>query len=732
MNNLANMFVIESHRESSRVISRSLWITFGFIIWTSTVWINEANAQPWRAEPSMQTGQLPTAPLNTENVRVWQRVAEADDGSAEQKIPQYHRAGQQWGLYAARIPMAWEITMGSSDVRVLLQDQWWGPSSNGTIIPYGITTGIGLNPSNGETGSGRGDLVMKIRQKQSDGSFAILDDALQNSGPNGNILVFEKFDASTQTWVQELGAATGTEYSLRLSNYGHGVQCLSIMASALNAKGMIGVAPGCSYMLGDGDLKAPLLYDFDPTVIGMQTAHVVSSQTSLDWGHQLKQSSYIAVGAGNLIGASHFQYYDGLSNETIYKGCIPVEKRVDVGAWLDTRSIKAGVWNDGILIRDNSNVGITKECTTFDRRRIDLAKTNLSSPYYYWHQQKYPPATLETPSNIQYKTSGTCGTNGDIADGCYRMLGLPLGFPGTEHVDVFKYVDVVVPSSILCEGSGELYKQHETAQSYVIPFLNGIIALMRSVDITGGVNVTSELYPYTYGTACNEEFMAARPIYTNSKLQTTNKTVTRCELHRRGRDIITFTARKVPNKDYKYTVQEGDPMRRSWVYNNGYGLVDAYRCVANSIPAKGKNIYGNNDQLDFANGTEIGGKKYLHLGAWGRFDNAYDNNSLLFDTPAYGFVPEGFGAEVSCGKTVIGSSVYTVGTGNVACIDGIVESYTGGSIKTVANTNGRILFSGYFKSTGVIEGNLSLGDVVIRTGKIKLVPSTGMECRICT
>ncbi|NQW29861.1 MAG: hypothetical protein HQ472_05050 [Ignavibacteria bacterium] len=688
----------------------------------------------------MKTGQLSTE-WGTEATRVYIKQRRDDNGTI---IPSYHRMGLQWGLYAARIPMAWEITMGSSDVRVLVADDATAPyNSNDEPVPsYGFTSGVGLNmDATHEVNTmgnldGREDLVMNIHRLQTDGSYVTIEDEAQNSSQNGNIHVFEKFE--NERWVPDVGQNLNNQpnlsgnYIVRMSaTDNHAVQCLSIMACASNGKGMVGIAPNCKYFISSLS-KNPLSLDLDPSSPGLQLPHIYSASSEYA-PFSMSQNAFPVVTPTHR-GAFQFRKtvtsYDPLC---LYKPSINFDKRMNVSAWQDTRTVVASTWNDGVVVNTTAVDGVDPDCASFDRE-INLFKSYFdnspSTPKYsFWHQKPELQGTTATPSNVLYEASSSCGIAQDESEGCYRLK--LLGNLNTPQAWA-QHPDIVVPSSILCEGTGETYKQHLADQSYVLPFVNGVFALMRSVDVTGGVNLSTETLLATdiQISGCYNDYYSANPVLVNTRLQTENKIVWKNELHRRMRDVMTFTARKVPNPTYTYTTQIGDPMKRSWSYNYGYGLVDAYRCVAQSIPAKGQNIYGNNDQINFTNGTTINGKKYVLFGAWGRSAGSFENNKLLFDSPAFGFTPTGEDSHLSFGKTILGSNTYTVGIDNVLCIDGIVQFDYNGTITTTSNTNGRIMFSGFLQGSGSIVGNLTLGDVVFKSGTIQFSPTSNEECKV--
>lgn len=689
----------------------------------------------------MKTGQLSTE-WGTEATRVYIKQRRDDNGSI---IPSYHRAGLQWGLYAARIPMAWEVTMGNSEVRVLIADAATEPSyTNDELDPsYGFTSGVGLNMdasqevnTMGNLG-GREDLVMNIHRLQTDGSYVTIEDEAQNSSQDGNIHVFEKMENGR--WVPDVGqdihnqSNQSENFTVRMSaTNNHAVQCLSIMACQSNGKGMVGIAPNCKYFISSYS-KNPLTLDLDPSSPGLQLAHIYSASSEFST-FPMSQNSFPVVTPTHVGALQVKKILTEKDPYCLYKPSINFDKRMDVSAWQDTRSVVGSTWNDGVVVNTTAVDGVDPDCASFDRE-INLFKSyfdnNPNTPKYsFWHQKPELQGTTATPSNVLYEASSSCGVTQEESEGCYRLKLL-------ENLNSAQawaqHPDIVVPSSILCEGTGETYKQHLADQSYVLPFVNGVFALMRSVDLTGGVNLSTETLLATdiQISGCYNDYYSANPVLVNTALQTENTIVWKNELHRRMRDVMTFTARKVPNPTYTYSVQTGDPMKRSWSYNYGYGLIDAYRCIAQSIPAKGLNSYGNNDQINFTNGTIINGKKYVHFGAWGRYPDSFENNKVLFDSPAFGFTPTGEGSHLSFGKTILGSNTYTVGTDNVLCIDGIVEFTSNGTLSTTINTNGRIMFSGYLQgSNGALNGNLTLGDVVFKGGVVNFSPQSGEECKV--
>lgn len=654
--------------------------------------------------------------------------ASVAEGAGNHVFPAYHSQGIQWGLYQARIPMAWEITTGNPDVFVLVEQNWISPDAEA----YGQTNGVGLSSTNTQNnGDGRADLVMRLYRKQTDGLFQLMEDVSQNSSNTGNILVYEEFENASQEWIPSTGQLTNGSglgnITLRLSDYGHGLGTLSILAARHNGKGMLGIAPGCSYLLRSGSNTAPFggnAIDCNPTAPGVQMPHIVVANHYEPMSGVVNQSVFPAV---HNLSFYPYQYTPHLTDDD----CFPITNRRDQTAWLDTRAILAGVYNDGEL-------KVSAPCTNFDKR-ISLGKTYFSDNsdgddqqyYYYWDGTQLPQGSTLTPNNVLYKPATNCGTSWTETENCYQISS-PVEIRDNIGGEWSQYPDVVVPSDLFFEVNGEYYVQQQTDQSYVIAFVNGILALMRSVDVTGGINLTSQ----TLGSRPSNDGISvcSNPltVYTNTNLGVTNQYCTPAELTRRMRDVLTFTARQVPNSNYTYTKQVGDVLQRAWALNTGYGMVDAYRSVAHSIPAKGAYSYSGSEAIDFTNATTINSRQFIHLGAWGR--NVEGSRQLLFDNQAFGFTPAGQPSTIQVGRTTIGSGVFTVGSSNTLCIDGELELDPNATLKSASNTDGRIMVSGYLSPNGEVggrlEGNLTIGDLVVRSCTVTCSPSSNQACRL--
>jgi len=678
--------------------------------------VDKADAQTWRSEPSMVLGQLPIQ-WGTEAEKIWRMKRESEEPTYTAR-PSYHRWGAQWGLFAAKVPMAWEITMGDPSVNVLVMDV----VVSTTDTEYGKAGGVGRSGLFAGFTGGREDLVNVIHQQSSPGGpWSILDSENENSSASGNIHVWETYNATTGTWEQSPGSllpsSTSDRYahtSYRLSQKGgagHGLNVMSVMASPHNGKGMLGIAPGATYQQisrGSGTASG---YDFRPDIEGQQPAHVINASTD-----EILAGTW---GTPALLVAKPIDY--AVPKLATTPTPDDPNKRINLSAWLDTRTVRVGLWHDGVKYDETTTTPPIPTCLPSFDRTIDVKKYqeggwdhNGTMQYAFWHQVPQSQGTQTTSSQALYETSNDCGTTEGNGP-CWRLRVTTHSIPGTSQM-----VDVVVPSDIFCEtgnGTSEWFK-NDDAESFRLPFVNGIAALMRSVDLTGGVNIVEETVHAGFSTM---------QVTKNLNLGTANKYVSKYETHRRMRDIITFTAKKVANPDWTYTVQDGDPMRRSYSWNYGYGLVDAYRCVAQSIPAKGLAVYNaGTPSIDFANGTTVNGRKLVHFGAYGRDDLGAP--ARLFDNPVSGYIPPNAPLNISAGKTEVSNVTLAVGTGNTLVIDGILTGVNG-KVQTTAAQDGRIMMSGYLDGVN-LEGTLTIGDLDMASGTVTFKPATGATSHI--
>jgi len=239
------------------------------------------------------------------------------------------------------------------------------------------------------------------------------------------------------------------------------------------------------------------------------------------------------------------------------------------------------------------------------------------------------------------------------------------------------------------------------------PYVGGIVGLMRTVDENLGVTFTHD---------------------GNGNL--TNG----ADIQRKAYDILTFTAKKITdfnnmsssgnyttkNEDgsdfhYDYIFQANDPLKRWWAQRVGFGEVNAYRAVAQSIPHSNElHSYTTSQSLDFSSGFHTGTNYVMHFGAF----NSGGYNVLDHVNGGGGSIPTDAHAYNNQGETLINgtsATTLTVGSNDILAIDGIVKQTTATyNNKVVTSGTGKILATGMVQDVG-LEGLMRVSDLVINS-----------------
>ncbi|MBI3260476.1 MAG: T9SS type A sorting domain-containing protein [Ignavibacteriae bacterium] len=289
------------------------------------------------------------------------------------------------------------------------------------------------------------------------------------------------------------------------------------------------------------------------------------------------------------------------------------------------------------------------------------------------------------------------------------------------------------------------------------------------INISGVSNATAIVSGITGLMLSANKFMGV-PLDGNSK------PINGKDVQRKAYDILTFTAKKIPdfqnfstdiqtdilssmksfNSDenldgskiqYNYKTQWNDNLKRSWAQRMGFGLVDAYRAVAHSIMQKGAYEYNlsgstsltfNADNagdargytLPAANGTPYGGRKAMHFGSKVK-EGTGDFEMPLFRGPSTGndgelnvlewggvSLPGEFHNNQGVTKitsTNLAQNYLEVPPGCILAIDGIIFSdqpQYNHYIRTSSTNSSIIEMEGMIKDIE-LHGNLRIGDVIL-------------------
>jgi hypothetical protein len=267
------------------------------------------------------------------------------------------------------------------------------------------------------------------------------------------------------------------------------------------------------------------------------------------------------------------------------------------------------------------------------------------------------------------------------------------------------HIDLVAPGEgvmVLEAGDDKLYNPNVAGTSLSSPEVAGVVGLMMSVQ--KGLGQTGR------------------------------------NVQKKAYDVLTFTADKVQDIDnittglpkpstFNYTLESNDPLHRSWEQRMGFGKVNAYRAVANSIPCIANYSYSTSTDLTttFTTGNcqNEDGKYLMHMGAWKDATyHWYDytqvsgvwmggGNIIPNQSPAW--------PHYNQGKTYLSGStatVLTVGTNDILAIDGLLEGDGAANHKITPTSSGggKILITGYLQDVEVdatASGPVKIDDLII-------------------
>ncbi|NQW29927.1 MAG: T9SS type A sorting domain-containing protein [Ignavibacteria bacterium] len=312
-------------------------------------------------------------------------------------------------------------------------------------------------------------------------------------------------------------------------------------------------------------------------------------------------------------------------------------------------------------------------------------------------------------------------------------------------------IDVVTPINRIGAkyGNGSsFYADFESGNSRSVPQVGGIVGLMMAVhERLGrtGYDVHRRVYDIVTFTADKildqglsntvAQTMAANtdpnPYSRRAKLGDETLPVREYGIPNQGfvdwySGLLTTDKTKL-NKDYTdYMAMANDVLSRYWTIRFGFGRINAFRCVAHSIPGKNSNNdpnvqyqYSGSDVLRWDRGHSLDGKTYLHLG---KFKDA-TNEVLAVGGVAYPGEPAYMNNN---GKTLVDVNL-SVGANQALVIDGILTSTgTDKKISTSHNT-ARILATGWVKDV-LLEGQVRASDLrVIRTSNGTALKTVGIS-----
>lgn len=588
----------------------------------------------------------------------------------------YNELGWQKLLYDLHLPMAWEITKGSQTVYVGVDDNF--------DVNY--------------TGP---------HQEHQDMT-------LTTSNPAGNY-----YYPSAPNKIVKL-----QDYKEPDGISGHGYIILNIIASQENGKGLIGVAPQVRVF---GTARGTVDYsniDISPNS-GIQIPHVMSVSYEGSIPDPDLYESAILNGVVVVAALTNWLSYWGFDSQGIEYQAPHTENiaqcstynPITVSAEMGYPSFTppaSNVYTYSDNPDDDVKVLCVKGYDMGSNADVTLADCNSADRGTLW---------------LRAYTNFSIGANkfSRLSDAQVRA-----GEKGRAIIDVVAPYPRLYARFIESGTNSRYYRQDagtESGNSYAVPQVSGIIGLMMSVhDKLGltGKDVHRRVYDIVTFTA--DKITDPGVPYSVSHTNTQNGISAysfladvRCQdgiAIRRFYPPNPLTADLQPellnanltqlNTDYRQMTD--DPLKRYWAVRVGFGRVNAFRCLAHSIPgsnslgqANTRYQYTSNDNLDWQKGHLLNGKTYLHLGKYaGAASLVLENGGVKYNNePDY---------KNNNGETIVDNNL-SVGSNQVLVIDGILTSTFSDKKISTAQT-GKILSTGYLHNV-TMEGCIKTSDLYV-------------------
>jgi len=584
----------------------------------------------------------------------------------------FSNLGFEFNLHLCKIPLAWEITKGASSVYV------------------GVDDGTDDVPS---TSTEHRDLH------------------LTSNGGN--------FYYTAQP-------GEGLTKFLPLYNH-HGMQSLSVINAEDNGLGIVGFAPGLRTFLTDksaGTGPNPYTLVDVSSDAGTQLPHVMSCSYYYPMGSGSNQRYIDAINSGICVVASNI-------NEEIiasqFESSPGFKEYYEVGGVdADYNPPEAGSLG-GLFVDGSNNNG------TEDVKVLCVFEYNQSTIQPYESDQNCPRGTTQTyaPQWIDGKPM-SIGIN-KFATGSARIAQKSAAL-----------IDLVVPqnfAAITMAGTSSAYEYWAGSNSRAVPQAAAVVGLMNSVqDRLGmaGKNVQKRVYDIMTFTA--DKIQDVQPQHTaqqsiSSEPSAPDGVLSRFVIDNNGTpdnpndDFPSMRIFAVPNRAYSeqypdlldgngrlkvdYVVQNNDDLKRSWAPRFGFGRLNAFRCLAHSIPktvggvVNVKYEYTTGQSLDWDHGHALNGRKFLHLG---KFKDAttevlVGGGLVPTDEPEY---------MNNNGKTIVGSATLLVPDNSTLVIDGILEKAAGGPSRQITTSGSGVILATGWATDVALQGVVRLSDLRVK------------------
>lgn len=593
--------------------------------------------------------------------------------------------GWQRGWYDLHMPMAWEITKGSSTVYAGVDDNF--------------------NPFYSGPTANHQDLT------------------LHTSTPAGN-------------YFYPGSVFQGSVSIAPLQDEGHGYQNLHIMAGQENSVGLVGIAPLIRVF---GTTSTAYYSNLDVSATsGIQHPHIMTcpykvgdykQKTNVNKPEEEEFDGYILAMMNGIV------IIGGVDNQpgpiTYDDEYVPYDSHLENGVTVSKFMLIPTLDNPGrnVYYDENDSTTATKDvkvlsvASYFEADNVQLADCSLSF-------RGVP--NLDCFAQISYGLDKFNNSSNAKTRTITKSLAS---------------IDVVMPPNMIGASydNGSKYDEWIGGNSRGTAMMGGIVGLMMSVhDRLGltGINVQRRVYDIVTFTA---DKILDRGL-SNTVAQTMADLSDGSLYSRRRKDqngnLLPEREYGMPNQGtvdhFPHLLKDGgtrlkteymemtnDALGRYWAPRFGFGRPNAFRCLAHSIPgvngsgqANVKYQYSGSDALDWSKGHALSGTTYLHLG---KFKNA---TQKVLDAGGVAYTGEPAYMNNN-GKTLVDVDL-SVGAGQSLVIDGILTtSLTSNFKKITTSSTGKILVTGWVDNVD-LEGLVRTSDLRIkRTSTGTALKTTG-------